>query len=97
MKINLARNIDYWLGIPICFFLSVLCRLRKISRLGQDRTKIFPKKIMFIELSEMGSVILSYSAMKKVREMYPEAELYFWIFKDNQESVHILNIMPSIM
>jgi len=27
--------------------------------------------------------------------MYPKAHLYFWIFRNNQDSVHILNIIPN--
>lgn len=42
----------------------------------------------------MGSAVLAYPAMKKMQETYPAAQLYFWIFKKNQDSVVVLNILP---
>jgi len=94
MKVNFVRFVDYWLGIPICFALSVFHNIRKIFI--PARVKEFkPKKIMFLELSEMGSAILAYSAMRRAKEMYPAAELYFWIFRKNQDSVHMSNIIPK--
>lgn len=50
---------------------------------------------MFIELSEIGSAILAYSSMQKAKELYPDTELYFWIFRKNRESVDLLNIVPK--
>ena len=94
MRVNFARNIDYWLGIPVCFVLSVFYRIQKIFIPGRFE-EIEPRKIMFLELSEMGSAILAYSAVKKAKEAYPDAKLYFWIFKENEDSVHILNVIPE--
>jgi len=42
----------------------------------------------------MGSAILAYPAMKKIQEAYPSAQLYFWIFKKNQDGVWALDIIP---
>ena len=94
MKINFIRNIDYWLGIPICFLLSIFHWMQKIF-ISKKFKEIEPKKIMFLELSEMGSAILAYSAIKRAKEIYPDVILYFWIFSENQDSVHILNIIPK--
>lgn len=94
MQISIVRKIDYWLGIPICFILSIFHKIQNIFT-SRQLQEVTPKKILFLELSEMGSAILAYSAMKKVKEMYPKAELYFWIFRNNQDSVHILNIIPK--
>ena len=71
MEVNKARLIDYWLGIPLCGVLSVF---EKVTSLFLHKKKnISPRKIMFIGLSEMGSVILAYPAMRKTQELYPEA------------------------
>jgi len=68
-----------------------------MQRFFSPRVKINPepKKIIFLELSEMGAAILAYSAMKEARESYPDAQLYFWIFKDNVESVYTLDVIPK--
>jgi ADP-heptose:LPS heptosyltransferase len=54
-----------------------------------------PKKFLFIELSEMGSTVLAYPAMKYVLKRYPGAELYFLIFEENRFSVDMLGIIPK--
>ena len=91
MKVGAARFIDHWVGIPVCFILSICNRIFP-AKAGANRQV---RKVLFLELSEMGSAILAYSAMQKIKETYPAAQLYFWIFKKNQDSVHILNIMPG--
>ena len=54
-----------------------------------------PKNILFLELSEIGSVILGYPAMKKVQALFPHSKLYLWIFNKNKDIVPILGIFPE--
>ena len=93
MKIETVRKIDYWAGIPVCFLLSLLSWAgnRVFPKKGPARPF---KKFLFIELSEMGSAILAYPAMKAIQREYPGAELYFMIFEKNRASVDILNLVP---
>lgn len=91
MKVDLAGKVDYWVGIPICFCLSLFDKLKKFFIIREKKECLY-KKIMFLELSEMGSAILGYSAIKKTKELYPNAEFYFLIFKENAESVYILDM-----
>ena len=79
------RKIDYYLGRPLCAFLTLIEKSRKIRK----PKKI--KRILFIELSEMGSTILMYNALKRVKKDYPEATLYFLIFEKNKESLYLTN------
>ena len=93
INVDVARRLDYLLGVPVCFFLSLLNGLRRVF---SKRTTVGPpKKIMFIGLSEIGSVILAYPAIRKVREAYPQAELYFLTFAENLEAVCLLDILPK--
>lgn len=85
------RRIDYWVGIPLCFFLSSVLKLKSIFK----KKDYAPKRILFIQLSEMGSLVHSYAAINHVRKIYPESTFYFLIFKDLQEFIHILNIIPK--
>jgi ADP-heptose:LPS heptosyltransferase len=92
MNINLVRKIDYWVGIPACWCLTVVNRLIKpLSR----RPPQPPEKFLFIELSEMGSAILAYPAIKALKKEYPLAELFFLIFEKNRASVDILKMIPE--
>ena len=94
MKIDLVRKIDYWVGVPICFLLSLWSSLLKLGPISR-KAPASPRKFLFIELSEMGSAILAYPAMKVVKRAYPQAELFFLIFEKNRASVDILGLIPE--
>jgi ADP-heptose:LPS heptosyltransferase len=94
MDINLMRTIDRGVGIPLCFLLTLVRKINKRLK-GRDDALNIPCKILFIELSEMGSVVLAYPTMKKALEIYPEAELYFLIFQENCKSLSLLNIISE--
>jgi ADP-heptose:LPS heptosyltransferase len=97
MNLNLIRAIDKWVGIPACFFLSLVHRVSawfKCKSDGKQDLDCKPERIVFIELSEMGSAILAYPAMKYAQGQYPEANLYFLVFEQNRFSVDILDIIP---
>ncbi|MBI2546208.1 glycosyltransferase family 9 protein [Candidatus Woesearchaeota archaeon] len=91
MDIDTMRRVDYWIGIPITFLLSIL---HAIGKLFGRRQALQPRKFMFIEISEMGSTILAYSSMSYIKKKYPGAQLYFLIFKKNRESIDMLKIVP---
>ena len=93
MNVGFMRSVDRKLGIPLCFFLSCVHGLRRIF--SQPRLIRNPEKILFIELSEMGSMVLAYSLFKKTKEMFPEAALYFLTFQENRHAVDILEIIPG--
>lgn len=90
MKIDTMRNVDYYLGIIICFFLTIIC---KTSRLFSPRREREVKNILFIQLAEMGSMVLSYSSIKKVKDIYPNANTFFLTFKKNRYCIKALNII----
>ncbi len=94
MKIKIVRFIDYWLGIPLCFLFSVISKAKNFL-FHKVRPISCPRKILFIEFSEMGSSILAYSAMVKAKKLYPKAELYFLIFQENKEVLDFIDVIPS--
>lgn len=53
-----------------------------------------PRRILFVELSEMGSTILADPAMRKARD-YFRAELFFIIFRKNRASLRLLQTVPE--
>lgn len=92
MQIDFMRKVDYWFGNLICWFLSCSYGIKQLFKKYKFKE---PKKVLFLELSEMGSAVLAYPAMKKVKELWQNTELYFMIFDKNADSVKILNIMPE--
>lgn len=87
MHVQFMQRVDYWVGIPLCALLSVWHYFAKLLFPIAAST---PKKVLFIELSEMGSAILAYSALSRAKGA--GWECYFLVFARNKESVEILNI-----
>ena len=74
MTVDLMRYIDKWMGIPLCFIFSVMNRILRFFTSQKTPEQI--KKILIIQLSERGAVILAHSAVVKVKELFPQATLY---------------------
>ncbi len=88
MKVDTMRKIDRWVGIPLCFFLSII---KTLLRPLERRKK--PKNVLFIELSEMGSTILADPAMRFLKDK--GLKIHFVIFKRNEPSLKILKTVPE--
>ncbi len=93
MRVGWMRFVDRRAGVPLCFALSCVHRLGKIFKRKRFEKK--PDKILFIELSEMGSIVLAYTLFKKTGELFPDAELYFLTFKENRGAADILRVFPE--
>ncbi|NOR16037.1 MAG: hypothetical protein GQ544_10045, partial [Candidatus Aminicenantes bacterium] len=93
MQVDLMRRVDKWLGIPLCFFFTCCEYLAKLFRAKQEKHS--PEKILFIELSEMGSIVLAYSLFKKTQALYPGAELHFLTFSPNRHALDLLKVIPE--
>jgi len=89
MNVDLMRRIDRWAGVPLCFLLTLFGRLFLRRPSGETP----PRRILFVELSEMGSTILADPAMRKARHTF-NAELYFVIFRRNAGSLAFLRTVP---
>lgn len=87
------RLMDKWFGVPLCFVMSCLSAGGRLRRKQQSRRPLH--KILFIQLSEMGSAVSAYSALRKARQLFPHAELYYLIFEEMQESIRLLTVIPE--
>ncbi len=89
ISVNTMRAIDHWVGVPLCAVASPIVALidgiKYLFSHGPDT----PRKLLFIELSEMGSAILVDPAMRNAQAR--GAELFFLIFKSNRASLTLLN------
>ena len=89
ISVNTMRAIDHCVGVPLCAIASPLVALMDgVKNIFGDSPEI-PKKLLFIELSEMGSAILVDPAMRNAQAR--GAELFFLIFKSNRASLTLLN------
>jgi ADP-heptose:LPS heptosyltransferase len=89
ISVNTMRAIDHWVGVPLCAIISPVVAVLDLANGIFTRGPHTPKKLLFIELSEMGSAILVDPAMRNAQAR--GAELFFLIFKSNQASLTLLN------
>ena len=89
ISVNTMRAIDHWVGVPLCAVASPIVALIDGIKNIFNRDSDTPRKLLFIELSEMGSAILVDPAMRNAQAR--GAELFFLIFKSNRASLTLLN------
>ena len=77
ISVNTMRAIDHWVGVPLCALISPVVALMDSIKNIFTSAPHTPKKLLFIELSEMGSAILVDPAMRNAQAR--GAELYFLI------------------
>ena len=83
-----ARRIDFWVGVPLCFLLTIVHRVLKAACFKKRRAGLV-KKIVFVKLPELGAIILAYPLLLKVKNEYPSAELFFVTFNRNKGVVKL--------
>ena len=85
------RWIDRRIGAPLCALATLWLKLWWYLWPPPARPL---RRVLFIELSEMGSTILADPAMRSVRDRNG-IELYFAIFVRNVDSLALTNTIPS--
>lgn len=92
MRVRLTQIIDYWIGVPACLFLSALNSIGKLFNKKQDPHR--PRKVLFIEISEMGSAIIAFSSIARTKQFLDSSQVYFLVFEKNKDSVGLLGVIP---
>lgn len=87
------RFVDKWLGVPLCLLLSAVERL--LRPFARRIPPVQLQKILIVQISERGAVILGYSAQRKLKQLFPRAELYYVIFEEMKESITLLGSIPE--
>ena len=93
MNLGTMRAVDFWIGVPLCFLLTLVARLQRLLGLGGVPADP-PRKILFVQLAEMGTMVVAYPALRKARELFPAAELHVLCFQQIRSSVEILDLIP---
>lgn len=85
ISVESMRRIDRMAGVPLCALATAVLSIWWGLRRKPPRPV---RRILFIELSEMGSTILADPAMRRARDL-TGAEIYFVIFAQNADSLKI--------
>lgn len=92
MNINFQRAVDRYAGIPLCWLLSQIERLR--NAFAAPAAPVAPRRILVILLSEMGSLVLAHPMLVKLHQRYPDASLHIMLFAKNREVLDLLGVIP---
>jgi ADP-heptose:LPS heptosyltransferase len=87
------RAIDFWIGIPLTFCLTIVCRIQRLLGLCASPAGV-PRNILFIQLAEMGTMVVAAPALRKARALFPDATFYFLCFREIRSSVEMLGVVP---
>jgi ADP-heptose:LPS heptosyltransferase len=93
MEPNTMRWVDFWVGIPLCFVLTLVHRLGRLVGLTRERPGARPQRVLFIQLAEMGTMVVAYPALRKMQELFPDATLHFLCFEQTRSSVDMLELI----
>ncbi|MBX7168360.1 MAG: glycosyltransferase family 9 protein [Pirellulales bacterium] len=83
MNEKTSRTLDIWIGIPLCWMLTLLLRLSRLLR-GR-RTTAAPRKIVFIKLAEMGAIVLTMPAFEAAARRVGRENLFCLMLAGNRE------------
>lgn len=92
MGVDALRLLDRLFGVPLCWLLTIVRRLGRLALPPKPLPS--PRRVLIIKLSEMGSTVLAYPALKELKERIPGVELFFLVFKNNAAIVDVLDLVP---
>ncbi len=84
--IQAAKFLDAHLG-------RVLVRVLGVSRKEARGAKVKPKKILFIKFWGIGSIILSEPALRRLQQMFPQAEIHYLTLRQNRG---LFEMIPAV-
>src|SRR5579883_1155972 len=92
MDVAQMRQVDRWLGTPVCFVLT--CWRRLFQRPPPHRTEM-PRSILFIKLAEQGSTVLAVAAIQAAVRRVGKENVYFLLLAENRPILDLLNLIPK--
>src|SRR5438552_3900934 len=69
------RWIDRWMGVPACWILTVARRLLEALGRPTPAAAVPPRNVVFVELAEMGTTVLAYPAIHRLKALSPDAQV----------------------
>lgn len=91
MSYKLLLRIDAFIGIPICFFLTIYQLVKNKLRSNKSQSK----KVAILKFAEMGATIHAYSSIKAICDKFTPDNVYFICFKESEEILYLLELLPE--
>ena len=93
IPVNTMKWIDLHLGVPACWCLTQARRIAGLFR-GSLPAPGPIARILYIELSEMGSMVAAGPVMRSFRDRHPDAQMFFLTFRQNRACLDVLQLVP---
>jgi len=91
MSIQDLRFVDFWVGLPLTWLLTLVRKAFGWLPAGAASSK----KILFIKFSEQGSTVIARQIIQTAADTYGRDNVFFVVFKDNKEILSILDLIPE--
>jgi len=90
----LEQFMDRRLGVVLCFFLTLLEKVRLLLR---PAARVMPpvRRILFVKPVEQGALVLAYGAIKHAVERVGRENVFVFAFAKNREILDILDVIPG--
>ena len=86
---SLLQKMDRWVGVPVCWLLSVV---RHLVPGAANRHP--PRKVLIVKFAEQGSTVLAYEALRRAVDMVGPENVYFLAFEENRFILDLLDLIP---
>ena len=94
IKTSTMRQLDRWLGVPLCLALTTTRRL--LDFFGHKATQEPLRRILFVKLVEQGSNVLACSAIRRAVELVGRENVYFLVFEENRFVLDAMELIPLV-
>ncbi len=92
MNVKALQRSNRWVGIPLCFILTVARAL--FGHPVPDCSRP-PRSLLVVKLAEQGSTVLAYPALRRAAEIVGCENIYFIVFEDNRFILDALGVIPE--
>ena len=93
IKTSTMRQVDRWLGVPVCLALTAVRRL--MNWFGHEAFEEPLRRILFVKLVEQGSNVLACSAIRRATELVGRENVYFLVFEENRFILDAMELIPG--
>src|SRR5262245_33974006 len=90
LTIDRQRWFDRVIGPFLCWLLTLFHRLK-----GDDDPPSDVRRILVVQLSEMGALVLTRPMFDRLRERYPSATLFVLCSLQNSAALNLLDVVPA--
>jgi len=96
MKIRTMKRLDHYVGLPICFCLSVFERMVSLLPFKR-RGGVRVRTIVVSKYFGLGSMILATPMLRAVRHKFPQARIVFLTFSGNEELLGMVKEIDEVV